>query len=228
MVAALVRNWWIVALRGVFAIIFGLGALFWPGLTLRVLILLFGAYALVDGIFAVIGGIASRGENPRWWVLLLRGIVGIILGLLAFFYPGATALAFLYVIAAWALVTGIFEIVAGIMLRRIITGEWLAILSGIASVIFGLLLVFFPGAGALGLTWLIGVYAIAFGILLIVLAFRLRTLQRDIEVIDAGRAPRMYHEVQHMPPINMAPQDVDPARRHSTGELAPGVPAISS
>jgi len=155
------------------------------------LIILFGSYALVDGIFAVIGGIASRGENQRWWVGLLRGIAGIILGLLAFFYPGTTALALLYLIAAWALVTGIFEIVAGILLRRIITGEWLTILGGIASVIFGLLLIFFPGAGALSLIWLIGAYAIVLGVLLIVLAFRLRTLQRDVAAIDARRASRV-------------------------------------
>ena len=159
MVAALVRNWWVIALRGLFAIIFGVGALLWPGLTLRVLITLFGSYALVNGIFTVIGGLAPQGENRRRWVVLLEGIAGIILGVLTFFYPGITALALLYLIAAWALVTGIFEIIAGILLPRIITGEWLTILSGIASVIFGLLLFFFPGAGALSLTWLIGVYA---------------------------------------------------------------------
>ncbi len=188
MVAALVRNWWVVALRGLFAIIFGVGALLWPGLTLRVLILLFGSYALVNGIFTVIGGLAPQAENRRRWTVLLEGIAGIILGVLTFFYPGITALALLYVIAAWALVTGIFEIMAGILLRRIITGEWLTILSGIASVIFGLLLVFFPGAGALSLTWLIGVYAIVLGILLVILAFRLRSLRQDLQTIDAARA----------------------------------------
>jgi uncharacterized membrane protein HdeD (DUF308 family) len=158
MLATLVRNWWVVALRGV---------------------------------FTVIGGLLSRGENQRWWVVLLQGIAGIILGLLTFFYPNETALALLYLIAAWALITGIFEIVAGIMLRRVITGEWLAILNGILSVIFGVVLVVFPGAGALSLLWLIGTYAIILGILLIVLAFRLRTLREDVEEFEASRAARM-------------------------------------
>jgi uncharacterized membrane protein HdeD (DUF308 family) len=191
MLAALVRNWWVIALRGAFTIIFGMGALLWPGLTLRVLILLFGSYALVNGIFTVIGSLLSRSENQRWWVVLLQGIVGIILGLLTFFYPAVTTLALLYLIAAWALITGIFEVVAGIMLRRVITAEWLTILGGIASIIFGLLLVFFPSGGALALTWLIGTYALVLGMLLIFLALRLRSLRRDVEEFDAARAARV-------------------------------------
>lgn len=191
MVATLVRSWWVIALRGVFAIIFGVLTLLWPGLTLRVLILLFGSYALVNGIFTVIGGLRARGENQRWMVMLLQGIAGIILGLLTFFYPGATAFALLYLIAAWAILTGIFEIVAGVMLRRVISGEWLTIIGGVASVIFGLLLIFFPGAGALSLVWLIGTYALVLGILLILLAFRLRSLRQDVEAIDARRASRV-------------------------------------
>lgn len=190
MLAVLVRNWWIIAVRGLFTIIFGGMTLLWPGLTLRVLIVLFGSYALVNGIFTVISGLRSRGENQRWWVVLLQGIAGIILGLLTFFYPSETALVLLYFIAVWAVITGIFEIVAGIMLRRVITGEWLAILSGILSVIFGVLLVVFPGAGALSLLWLIGTYAIILGILLIVLAFRLRSLRQDVQEFDASRAAR--------------------------------------
>jgi uncharacterized membrane protein HdeD (DUF308 family) len=186
----LARNWWVLALRGVLAIIFGVLALIWPGLTLFVLIALFGAYALVDGIFAVIAGIASYGRNERWWAVLLEGIAGIILGVLTFFYPGITALVLVYFIAAWALITGIFEIVAAIRLRKEIEGEWMMVLSGIVSIIFGLFLVVAPGAGALGLTWVIGAYAIAFGILLIILAFRLRSLPRDDQAIDASQPSR--------------------------------------
>ena len=184
----LARNWWVLALRGVLAIIFGVLALIWPGLTLFVLITMFGAYALVDGIFAVIAGIASYGRNERWWAVLLEGVAGIILGVLTFLWPGTTALVLVYFIAAWALLTGVFEIAAAIRLRKEIEGEWMMVLSGILSIIFGLFLVVAPGAGALGLTLVIGAYAIVFGILLLILAFRLRKLPRDEHTIDASRA----------------------------------------
>ena len=190
MLTMLARNWWVVALRGVFAIIFGVLAIIWPGLTLLVLITLFGAYALVDGIFAVIAGIASYGRNERWWAVLLEGIAGIILGVLTFLWPGTTALVLVYFIAAWALITGVFEIAAAIRLRKEIEGEWMMVLSGIASIILGLFLFVAPGAGALGLTWAIGAYAIVWGILLIILAFRLRKLPRDEQTIKASRAAR--------------------------------------
>ncbi|MDQ3856157.1 MAG: DUF308 domain-containing protein [Chloroflexota bacterium] len=185
MLAMLARNWWVMALRGVFAVIFGVLAIIWPVLTLRVLVLLFGAYALVDGVFAVIAGIARQQRGQRWWPVVLEGIAGIIIGVITFFWPGATALALLYLIAAWELVTGILEIIAAIQLRRIIRGEWVLILSGIASILFGLVLFIFPGAGALSLVWLIGAYTIAFGILLIFLAFRLRGMRDRINTATA-------------------------------------------
>src|SRR5215212_2986603 len=185
MVAELARNWWVLAIRGVAAILFGIGAFLWPGLTLAVLVLLFGAYALVDGIFAVIAGITGRAEQKRWWMMILEGLAGIVIGVLTFLWPGITALVLLYFIAAWSIVTGAFEVAAAIRLRKEIEGEWMLALAGIASVIFGILLLVLPGPGALALIWLIGSYAIVFGILMLVLAFRLRSM-RDTSV---GRPP---------------------------------------
>lgn len=180
------QNWWLYAVRGVLAVIFGLLALIWPGQTLLALVLLFGAYALVDGIFSVVAGIAFRRYFERWWAVLLEGIVGIIVGLLAFFWPNITALVLLYLIAAWALITGIFEIVAAIQFRRVITGEWTMILSGLLSIIFGILLFVFPASGAVSVIWVIGIYAIVFGISEIMFAFRLRGLQREVETASAS------------------------------------------
>lgn len=180
MIATLSRNWWVLAIRGVAAILFGIAAFLWPGITLTVLVLLFGAYVLVDGIFAVVAGISVRKEQERWWMMVLEGVAGIIIGVLTFLYPSITALVLLYFIAAWAIVTGAFEIAAAIRLRREIEGEWLLALAGIASLIFGVLLVIMPGPGALALIWLIGAYAIVFGVLMLVLAFRLRSLRDTV------------------------------------------------
>ena len=177
MITMLSRYWWVLALRGLMAIVFGILALLWPQITLLTLIYLFGAYVLLDGIFAVITGIRSYGENERWWAVLLEGLLGIAVGVLAFVWPDVTGLVLLYFIAAWAVITGIFEIFAAIRLRRELTGEWLMVLSGLLSIAFGVALVIFPAAGALALTWLIGAYAIFFGILLIILAFRLRGMR---------------------------------------------------
>jgi uncharacterized membrane protein HdeD (DUF308 family) len=170
------RNWWALALRGVAAILFGILAFAWPGITLFVLVLFFGAYMLVDGIFAIVAAVRAAGEEDRWWLLLIEGILGVLAGLVAFFWPGLTALALLYFIAAWAIVTGIMEIVAAVRLRQEIEGEWALGLSGLLSVIFGVLLVVLPApAGLLSLVWLIGAYAVATGVLLLILAFRVRS-----------------------------------------------------
>jgi uncharacterized membrane protein HdeD (DUF308 family) len=186
MLTLLTRHWGLFALRGLFAILFGVVALVWPEATLMALVLLFGVYALVDGVFAVVFGIASSEHNERWGVMLLEGVVGIIIGLLTLFWPNTTALVLLYFIAAWALVTGVLEIVAAIQLRRIIPNEWMMILSGILSVVFGVLLVVFPSAGAVSLVWLIGAYAIFFGISLLSFAFRLRGLRPEAKTTGAS------------------------------------------
>jgi uncharacterized membrane protein HdeD (DUF308 family) len=180
MLDVLARYWWLVALRGALALLFGVLALVWPAITIGVLVLLFGAYAFVDGAFAlgtaIFGG--ARAEGRRTW-LVVEGVAGILAGLVTFFWPAITALALLWLIAAWALVTGVLEIVTAIRLRRELTGEWLLALTGVLSVIFGIVLLVRPGAGALALIWVIGIYAIAFGAALLFLAFRLRRIAPD-------------------------------------------------
>jgi uncharacterized membrane protein HdeD (DUF308 family) len=167
-------HWWALALRGVIAILFGLAAFLRPDIALGALILLFGAYALVDGAFAIVGVFGgTRAGTPRW-LLLLEGVVSILAGLIAFIFPGLTAIALLYLVAVWAIVTGIAEIATAIRLRQEIQGEWALIVGGILSVLFGLLLAVLPGVGILSLIWLIGAYAVVFGVLLLIAAFRVR------------------------------------------------------
>jgi uncharacterized membrane protein HdeD (DUF308 family) len=173
-VASLAKYWWAIALRGVLAILFGILAAMMPGLTLYVLVLLFGAYALVEGVFNVVAAISRRRTETHWWALLLEGLVSILAGLIAFVVPGLTALWLVYLISAWAIITGVLEIAAAIRLRKTIEGEWWLALSGVLSLIFGLFIAIAPGAGAIGLVLWIGAYAIIFGISLIALAFRLR------------------------------------------------------
>ena len=172
MINTLAHNWWTLVLRGLAALLFGILAYVWPDITFTALVLLFGAYALWDGVFALIGAFRTQGE--RRWILLLEGLVSIAAGLVTFFWPGAATLAILTIIAAWAIVTGVFEIIAAIRLRKEIEGEWFLFLSGLLSLFFGIALVIWPVAGLVAVTWMIGAYAIVFGILLIVLGVRLR------------------------------------------------------
>jgi uncharacterized membrane protein HdeD (DUF308 family) len=169
-------HWWALALRGTIAILFGLAALLRPGIAVEALILLFGACALVDGVFSIVGVFGgTRGGTPRW-LLFIEGVAGILAGLIAFALLGLTAFLLLYLIAAWAIVTGISEIVMAIRLRKEISGEWAVIVGGAFSVLFGVILaVVGPVAGLLSLVWLIGIYAVAFGIMLLIAGFRLRS-----------------------------------------------------
>jgi uncharacterized membrane protein HdeD (DUF308 family) len=172
-------SWSVLALRGLVAILFGLAALFWPGLVLTVLIVFFGAYALVDGVLAVIAAFRSSARGMRRLLLLIEGVIGILFGILALFWPGLTALTLLYIIAFWAILSGIDRIVMAIMLRREIENEWSIALSGVLSVILGIVLILLPGAGLLAYTWLIGILALAVGIALIYYAFRVRGQRRS-------------------------------------------------
>lgn len=182
----LLRNWWTLAIRGMVAILFGLAAFFWPSLTVMILVALFGAYALVDGLVALVAAVRAMQQQNRWWPLLLQGLAGIAAGIVTFFYPGITAVALLFIIAAWAIITGIFSVIAAIELRRHISGEWLLGLSGIASILFGILLIAQPLTGALALVWLIGIYAVIFGVLELGLAFRLRSAQEELRAPMEG------------------------------------------
>ena len=178
-------HWWALAIRGAVAILFDLAALLRPDIALAALILLFGAYALVDGVFAIVGVFrGTRAGTPRW-LLLLEGVVSILAGIIAFVYPGLTAIVLLYLVAAWAVVTGLAEIATAIRLRQEIQGEWALILGGILSVLFGVLLAVLPGVGILSLIWLIGAYAVVFGVLLLIAAFQVRGRENQ-----GGERPR--------------------------------------
>jgi uncharacterized membrane protein HdeD (DUF308 family) len=172
------RNWWLLLARGIVAILFGVMVWLLPGISLAFLVLLFGAFALVDGILGAWMAIAGRKEYEDWWDLLLWGLVGIGMGILTFVAPGVTALALVFFIAGWAIATGVLEIVVAIRLRREIEGEWLLILGGLVSVLLGILLMLRPGVGALALVWLIGMYAIIFGLVLVILAFKTRSFRK--------------------------------------------------
>ena len=174
-VETLVHNWWVILLRGIAGIIFAVLTFLAPDISLAALVLVFGAYAFADGVLAIISAIRQRGKSPRWWLLILDGLAGVSIGIITLIWPAITAIALLYLIAAWALVTGGLEIAAAIRLRKVITGEWLLVLIGIASIALGVMLALFPGTGALAVVLWIGAYALVTGILMIVLSFRLRS-----------------------------------------------------
>lgn len=174
MLQLMARNWWMLLIRGIAAVLFGIAVLVWPEIALRTLVLLWGAYAVVDGIFALVMGFQGQPVYANRWLTILEGVASIIAGVIAFVWPDITALALLYVIAAWAIVTGILEFIAAIELRKEISGEFWLGLSGVLSVVFGVLLFVYPSAGMMSLLWLLGVYAIIFGVDVIFLSFRLR------------------------------------------------------
>ena len=173
MIRVIARHWWVHVLRGVLAILFGLAALLWPGITLGILVILFGAYILVEGLLAFASAFQSRAE-PGWWLLLLEGLAGVIIAVCAFAWPVLTAHVLLILIALWALITGILELVAAYRLRKDIQGEWVLAVGGILSLLIGLFILANPAAGALAVVWAIGLYAILFGVLMVYLGVKVR------------------------------------------------------
>jgi uncharacterized membrane protein HdeD (DUF308 family) len=169
-------NWWVLALRGVLSILFGIIAVMLPGPTLAAMIMLFGAFALVDGVLAIVLAVRGMRSHERWGGMLVTGLISIAAGLVTFLWPAIGALTLIYIIAAWALVTGVFEIVAAVKLRKLITGEWMLLTAGILSVLLGALTMIFPGIGLLAFVWYLAAYAIVYGIVVVMLAFQVRKL----------------------------------------------------
>ena len=183
MLHALAKSWWVLLLRGIAAIIFGVLAFAWPGLTLVTLVLLYGAFALVDGVLSLVAAVTGGAKAiPTWWLIVV-GLLGIAAGVVTFLWPGITAVLLVMFIGAWALVHGIFEIIGAIQLRKEIDNEWMLIFGGLLSVLFGIVVLIAPGAGAIGLIWAIAIYSILFGITFVALAFRLRGYTRHTAAV---------------------------------------------
>jgi len=178
MAIVLATNWWALVLRGIAAILFGVIAYAMPGITLSALIMVFAAYALAEGVLSIIAAVRGAGAEPRWWALLLKGVVDLLAAAAAIFLPLLTKVALVYLIAFWAIVTGVFEILAAVRLRKHIRGEVLLGLCGVASIGLGVLMLAAPAAGALALVLWLGAYAFIFGALLIALGLRVRRFAR--------------------------------------------------
>jgi uncharacterized membrane protein HdeD (DUF308 family) len=187
--STLARNWWLLALRGGVAILFGALAFLWPGLAWLYIVLSFAVFAIVDGVLAIIAAVKGQATGGWWWALLLEGAVGISAGVIAIVFPGLTELALLYVIAYWALVTGVFELIAAYRMRKEIKHDWALAVTGVLSIVYGLALIIMPVAGLLVIAWMIAAYSIAFGVLLLSLAFKLRSDR----YVPIGGAPTASH-----------------------------------
>jgi uncharacterized membrane protein HdeD (DUF308 family) len=177
---ALARNWWLFVLRGVAALLFGILTLVWPDITVAALVILFGAYAIVEGLASLMSAARHRDDRAHRGLHVLEGLLALAAGILTFIWPDVTALGLILLIGIWAVMSGIAEIVAAIQLRRVIEGEWLLALAGVLSVLAGIVILVRPGAGALGIALVIGVYAVVFGVSLIGLGLRLRRLSRMV------------------------------------------------
>jgi len=189
MKVVLARNWWLLVIRGVIGILLGVVTFIWPGITLGALVLLFGFYALIDGLLSLAGAVRAASTHERWGALLIEGLAGIAAGIITFAWPSITALSLVYLIAAWALVTGVLEIIAAARLRKYIEGEWLLALSGVTSLVLGILMIALPLVGAFAIAYWVGAYAFVFGVLFIALGFRLRSWVKGFHAHGSIAAP---------------------------------------
>ena len=186
MLQLVTSKWWAFLIRGIAAILFGILAVFWPKSALEVFVLLFGAFVLIDGFFAGWAGLAARRYSKSWWILLLEGLLGIAVGLITLFQPGITMFVLYTFIAIWAILTGIFELVQAVRLRRKIRNEWMLVLGGILSVALGAFLLLRPESGALVLIWMIAFYALLFGFLFVSLSLKMRNLKGSVKIEIEG------------------------------------------
>jgi uncharacterized membrane protein HdeD (DUF308 family) len=184
------RLWWVVLLRGGLAILFGVLALVYPGMTLGGLVFYFAAFAVVDGVSSVFQAFGGRGESESWWVLLLEGLLGIAFGVITFQAPGITALLLLLYIAFWAISTGVLRIVLALRLRNEIEGEWWMVLGGLASILFGVAMVARPAAGALAVLTLIGLWSVVTGVCLVLVSFKVKSVGGKLGAIKERLATR--------------------------------------
>jgi uncharacterized membrane protein HdeD (DUF308 family) len=187
MLGLVARDWWVFAIRGIAAIVFGILAFIWPARTITVLVLLFGAYVLVDGVALLVALIRGDAVARRHaWAVAIMGVLGIVAGVLTFLLPGLTALSLLYLVAFWAIATGVFQVIAAVALRRELDGEFWMVLGGVASIVFGAVLVAFPGDGLITLVWLVGIWSIVFGVSSLALANRLHAVDAVTPAPAAG------------------------------------------
>jgi len=182
-------NWWALALRAVAAILFGVIAFALPGPTLAVIVVVFGAYTIIDGVLALVAAFRGLRHHERWGAMLLEGLVNLAAGAIVLLWPGIGVLALVYLVAAWALLTGALEIAMAVRLRKLITGEWWLLLGGALSILLALLIAMFPPAGIIGLAWTLGAYALVYGAVVLALALRIRTWTRLNPGKAAGASP---------------------------------------
>ena len=181
MLGLVARDWWVFAIRGIAALVFGILAFIWPETTLTVLVFLFGAYVLVDGVALLIALVRGDAAARRHaWAVAIMGVLGIVVGVVTFAWPGLTALSLLYLVAFWAIATGVFQVIAAIALRRELEGEFWMALGGVASIVFGVLLIAFPGDGLITLVWLVGLWSVVFGVSSLGLAYRLHGIDATL------------------------------------------------